>query len=119
MIWIIKGIIQKSANLKQNTNEPNLENSTMNQERIKFENIDIDQDYTEEFSKKIEESLTKLESFANTIKDKEEYLKSDEEILKTIRLLELDNSFQLDKINETISESSMIIIIKKSVLLKI
>ena len=90
----------------------------MNQERIKFENIDVNQDFTEEFSKKIEESLTKLESFANNIKDKEEYLKSDEEILKTIRLLESNNSFQLEKINETISESS-IRILNKNVSLRI
>jgi hypothetical protein len=103
---IIEGLIQKNAALKQNQNEPNYDSSNLNSERINIEKIETNKNYIDEFSSKIEESFLNLEKLALRLKDKEEYLQSEEELIKSINILNSNNNAKLEKINEAICESS-------------
>jgi len=78
----------------------------MNAIRIKEESIDTNKNYIDEFAIQIEESLTKLEGICKGFREKEEYLKTDEELLNSIKVLEGSNNSKLEKINEALNESS-------------
>lgn len=92
---------------KPAVNEPDLTGSQINLNRIQFENLEESKlnsfnQTMMEYSAKINSMFDKLEESINQVPNKEEYLKSEEELKKEILAIKKHKQVQVDSLNSSL-----------------
>jgi hypothetical protein len=108
--------LQKFAPLTNLENEDNMENSKQNLDRMKIEKIENYSENKEAYpkliadkSKEINESFDKIHSVLESLKTKDEYKKTDEELNKNLRDLKEWNELKTRTINDKIKHIEEVI----------
>lgn len=95
------------SDLKKANNEPELKDSVMNQERMEYEKIDPTKivDFTKtisEYSNKIQLAFDKIDACVEGLPEKDEYLKTEEELKDELKTIRLQQQGKIKSINETV-----------------
>lgn len=108
--------MQRYAPLINHENEQNMEDSEMNVERIKYENIDDYQENKENYqglidqkSREINDTFQSMSTILNNFKKDEEYMKPEEELIRSIKSLKESNDSKIKNLNDKIKQTEDII----------